>query len=73
MLKRLSLATAIVGFLVGSLAVGLLAGSAGQALASSAGGDLGPIYTSLERIVNELKNISRNVDDQRTVCECRCK
>lgn len=57
---------------IAALGVGLLLGglfSPTQAIGASDGS----INDSLNRIAEALKEISRNVDNQRTVCECRCK
>ncbi len=61
-----------------ALGIGLLAGLlASPSRALGGGGDFGSelsaLNESLQRIASTLKEISRNVDDQKTVCECRCK
>lgn len=57
---------------IAALAVGLLAGML-LSPARAVGAPDGSINDSLNRIATALKDLSRNVDDQRTVCECRCK
>jgi hypothetical protein len=62
-----------------ALGIGLFAGllaSPSRALGSGDlgyGSVLGAIHESLQRIDSTLKELSHNVDDQKTVCECRCK
>jgi hypothetical protein len=55
-----------------ALSVGLLVGLL-LAPTKAIGASDGSINDSLMKIADALKEISRNVDDQRTVCECRCK